>query len=158
MEEIAAAAGVARQTVYAHYPTRDALLAAAFAEVVAEVTAALSALDLRTGSAAAALDRWIDLSWDLIRRYPLLLHPGLAAPGDDHDDHLPITGPLMALVERGQRVGEFDPEQSAGWLVAATIGLGHAAAQEAAAGRMSLAEAGAAFGGSVRRLVRPVSG
>jgi hypothetical protein len=49
-------------------------------------------------------------------------------------------------------VGEFDPAPAADWLVAATIGLGHAAGQEASAGRMSVTAAGAAFRDSVLRI------
>jgi hypothetical protein len=44
------------------------------------------------------------------------------------------------------------------WYLAAIVGLGHAAGQEVIAGRMTAAEAGAAFRGSVLRVCRAEGG
>jgi AcrR family transcriptional regulator len=155
VEEIAAAAGVTRQTVYAHYPSRKALLAAVVDRVTAEVAAALGETDVDSGSAAEALERWVQRSWQLVHRYPVLLTPAIAAAapdGDEYARHLPILDPLLRLVRRGRRTGEFDTTYPIGWYAAAIIGLGHAAGQEAAAGRMSMARAGRAFADAARRL------
>jgi hypothetical protein len=65
---------------------------------------------------------------------------------------MPIIDSLLRLVRRGQRTGEFDTAHPTGWYVAAIIGLGHAAGQEAATGRMSMAKAGRAFADAARRL------
>src|SRR6266542_155221 len=69
MDDIAAAAGVARQTVYAHFRSRQALLDAVVERVTAKVTAVLDTLDLDRGSAADALRRWLDTAWGLLERY-----------------------------------------------------------------------------------------
>ncbi|RKR86825.1 TetR family transcriptional regulator [Micromonospora pisi] len=154
MEEIAAEAGVARQTVYAHFASRDALLRAIVDRITAEVVAALDAVDLETGSAADALGRWADASWTLLYRYPILLTPAMASanPQEDHERHLPITDRLDSLVRRGQRSGEFHRDTPAAWLVAAIISLGHTAGQQVQAGLMSIRDAGTAFRESARRI------
>jgi AcrR family transcriptional regulator len=155
VEEIAAAARVTRQTVYAHYPSRKVLLAAVVDRITAEVAAALGEIDVDSGTAAEALQRWVQRSWLLVHRYPVLLTPAIAtaAPdGDEHARHLPIIDSLRRLVHRGRRTGEFDTAHPTGWYVAAIIGLGHAAGQEAAAGRMSMAKAGRAFADAASRL------
>src|SRR5262249_58251988 len=46
VEDIARAAGVSRQTVYAHFPTREALLDAVMERATAEVTAAFDTAGL----------------------------------------------------------------------------------------------------------------
>ena len=46
VEDIARAAGVSRQTVYAHFPSREALLDAVVERATAEVTAAFEAAAL----------------------------------------------------------------------------------------------------------------
>lgn len=155
MEEIARAAKVSRQTIYAHYPSRDALLQAVTRHVTAEVARELSSLDLDQGNAIDALGRWIDCSWALLKRYPILLTPAVAASTDDERKrHEPIIEGLLRLIERGRHHGEFDCAMPATWYIAATIGLGHAAGQEVTSGRMTPAQAGAAFRESVVRVCR----
>jgi AcrR family transcriptional regulator len=154
MDEIAAAAGVARQTVYAHFRSRQALLEAVVERITAEVVATLDAVDLDNGSAPTALRRWLDAAWGLLQRYPFLLSPAMPStpPEQELERHEPVTGRLVPLIGRGQRAGEFDRHLSPEWLIAATIALGHAAGQEVATGRMTMQAAGAAFTTAVTRV------
>lgn len=156
MDEIATAAGVSRQTIYAHYPSRDTLLLAVTRHVTAEVTRELGGLDLDRGSSVDALGRWIDASWALLKRYPVLLTSAVVTPhsDDERERHEPVMGGLLRLIERGRHRQEFDPAMPTAWYVAAIIGLGHAAGQEVIAGRMTPTEAGTAFRESVLRVCR----
>jgi AcrR family transcriptional regulator len=155
-EEIAKAAGVTRQTVYAHYPSRDALLRAVVDRVTVEVTEALDRVDVDGGPAGAALGRWLETCWALLGRYPVLLTSAVqrATSHDEYEVHAPIIGSLVRVLRRGQDTGEFDPHTPTSWLVSAVIALGHAAGQEAGAGRMDLAAAGRAFRDTVLRVCR----
>ncbi|MBX7266372.1 hypothetical protein KIF24_10280 [Micromonospora sp. Llam7] len=117
------------------------------------MTAAIDAVELDSGPAADALCRWVDVSWTLLYRYPILLTSAMSAatPRKEHERHLPITERLDSLIRRGQRTGEFDRDTTAAWLVAAIISLGHTAGQQVQAGRMNIRDAGTAFRESVRR-------
>jgi AcrR family transcriptional regulator len=153
MEEIATRADVTRQTVYAHFPSRDALLAAVIETAAAEYHAALDAGGLDTAPPADALARFLDIGWRLIRRYPLLLNPtATRIRPDSNDPHDLVPPRLERLIRRGQRTGDFDPSLHAAWLVAAVIGLQHAAAAEVADGRLTADEAAALCRESALRL------
>ena len=154
MDDIATAAGVARQTVYAHFGSRQELLDAVVERITGEAVAALDSIDLDEGSAALALRRWLDEAWALLERYPVLLSPAMpaAAPEQELARHGPLTGRLVPLIRRGQRAGEFDRRLSPEWLITAMIALGHAAGQEVAAGRMTTRQAGRAFATSILRV------
>ena len=156
MEEIAAAAGVARQTVYAHYTSREKLLAAILDQITAETIAVFDRLDLDGLPAPAALGGWVEASWRILERYPILLTEAVALPpGDEVDRHLPISGRLVELLERGRAAGQFDSTPPVTWQIAAIVALGHAAGQEVSAGRMAPAAAGEAFRSGVLRLCLP---
>ncbi|HEX6685438.1 MAG TPA: helix-turn-helix domain-containing protein [Candidatus Limnocylindrales bacterium] len=154
MDDIAVEAGVTRQTVYAHFRSRQAILDAVVERVTTEVVSVLDSINVDEGSAATALRRWLDAAWALMERYPVLLSPAMPVPPpqEEVERHEPVIGPLLALIRRGQRAGDFDRRFPADWLVAATIALGHAAGQEVAAGRMTSRKAGKAFAESVLRL------
>lgn len=147
MDDIAEAAGVTRQTVYAHFSSRDALLGAVVARVTEQVTAVIDAAELDQGSATDALVRFVDASWQTLERTPLLLRLPVVpvGPREELDRHEPITSRLATLIRRGQRAGEFDRDVTPEWLLAATIALGHAAGQQVSAGLMPVAVAGAAY-------------
>ena len=55
LEQVAAAAGVTRQTVYAHYPSRPLLVAAVIDRITAEALAALEAANVDSDTVAEAL-------------------------------------------------------------------------------------------------------
>ncbi|WP_236700431.1 TetR/AcrR family transcriptional regulator [Allosalinactinospora lopnorensis] len=154
MEEIAAAAGVSRQTLYAHFPSREALLDAVIDRLTAEVVATIDSDLPEAGSATEALLRFLDSGWQTFGRYVAVFQDAAAvASRADDDRHAPIRDRLRQLVRRGQDAGEFDPQLSPDWLLAAVIGLAHTAGSEVSVGRMTVAEATAAVRRTALRVV-----
>ena len=139
VEEIARLAGVTRQTVYAHYPSREALINTVMDRATDEAMAAVDAAQLDEGPAAAAMVRLLDASWQAFERYPFLFDASAVPRSADEDRrrHESILDRLERLIRRGQAAREFDPDLPLGWLVAATVALGHAAGTEVDAGRMT---------------------
>lgn len=155
MSEIAAAAGLTRQTVYAHYQSRDALLTAVAQRALAHTLAAIDAAEPEHGPPVEALDRLTAAWWSTVARHARVLD-ALAAgyPSHDavHDFHAPILERLERLIRRGQRTRHFDRRLTAGWLAAAFLALIHAAAEEVAGGRIDPAQAGRALERTIPRV------
>ncbi|MGZ0149412.1 TetR/AcrR family transcriptional regulator [Kribbella sp. WER1] len=153
LERIAEAAHVTRQTVYAHFPSRDALLNAVLDELTAETLRAIDDLDLDHGSAFGNALGLIDLAWRMFERHPLLLHvPQTSGPDARHD---PVTERLESLIRRGQREGEITRELPVHWLVSTLISLGHAAGDSVAAGRLTARTAYKTLHTTLTRILQP---
>jgi AcrR family transcriptional regulator len=154
MEEIATVAGVTRQTIYAHFPSRDALIAAILEIGVGEILAAMDTADLDARTPPDALSAFLDIGWKLLRRYyPLLL--------DSPDAHTlvvretpqdPVSARLEQIIRRGQRTGDFDRSLPSTWLTAAILGLGHTAAEQVDSRRLTTRRAAATLRESALRL------
>ena len=155
MAEIAAAAGVARQTVYAHYQAREALLAAVAERALSQALEAIDAAEPERGPPIEALDRLVAAWWETVARHARVLE-ALAAtyPSAEavHDFHSPILERIEGLVRRGQRARDFDHRLPTNWLVVAFLGLMHTAAEEVAAGRIDATDAGRALQRSILRV------
>jgi AcrR family transcriptional regulator len=142
---VAAAAGVSRVTVYAHFPTREALLEGVAARVVEQFAATLSEAELDRGPAPEALDRLIALAWARLDHYGALVD---AVTGDLSSAalaraHATLHTPLTELIERGQSEGTFRSDLPSGWLLSCYFALVHACGDQVRAG---LIEQGAAVG------------
>ncbi|MFF4619868.1 hypothetical protein [Nonomuraea jabiensis] len=102
---------LSRQTVYAHFLSRDALIAALVEAAAAEYSALLDAAGLETAPPADALARFLDAGWEFLRRYPLLLDPTTTSVHrpESNDPHDVVPARLERLIRRGQDTGDFDP-------------------------------------------------
>ncbi|WP_229375448.1 TetR/AcrR family transcriptional regulator [Streptomyces spirodelae] len=156
VEAIAAAAGVTRQTVYAHFPSREQLLTAVLDRLTERTVAAMAAADPDSGPPAEALLRVLDAAEQTAGAYPALvrlLGTLPMSPPDDAERHAPVTALLERVVRRGQASGAFDDRLPTDWLVTATIALAHAASEQAEGGRLSRRQARDVLRTSVLRLL-----
>jgi len=130
MGEIAARAGVGRATLYRHYATREALIAA----LQDRVRGAFRRLQLELVASTEpdALERFVaDLlvlreGWSVIR-------PGARPEARMRE----VWHPVLEWVEREQRAGTIDPDLPADWVLALLRATLRAAALELDAGALT---------------------
>ncbi len=138
LEQVAARAGVSRATVYHHFASRDALLDALTEQSVGEVAAALEAARPDEDSATAALERMLRAAWQVIGRYRglVIVNPQRLERSELRARLQPALAPVRAVLDRGQRSGEFDPELPVEWLIGVLTDIIHAASRHVTAGAM----------------------
>jgi TetR/AcrR family transcriptional repressor of mexCD-oprJ operon len=139
---IAAAAGVGRITLYGHFKTRAELVDAVVARTITHADAILAATDTG-GDPADALARLVAASWQIVHRFRnILLAARRELPAERiRGVHDPILRRTQSLIERGQASGTFRTDLPKQWLITTAFSLMHAAAEDAAAGRLTAGEA-----------------
>ncbi|MHA7986827.1 TetR/AcrR family transcriptional regulator [Rathayibacter sp. CAU 1779] len=142
MSAIAQTAGVGRVTLYAHFESRPALVAALFAQTVEESDASLESLPLG-GDPAAALDVLTRSSWRIVARFHAVLGTARDELGEDavRVQMERALGRVRAVIERGQASGAFRADQSAEWLTFCYLAIVHGASDEIRNGRLTDADA-----------------
>jgi TetR/AcrR family transcriptional regulator, mexCD-oprJ operon repressor len=151
---VAALAGVSRVTVYAHFPTWQALLEAAVQRAVGRVMAALESAHPDRGPPAQALDRMLAAAWQHLARYQAMAQAvsELLSPEAVAHTHQAAHQAIAALLERGMADGSFRTDLPAAWLATACIALIHACSDSVRAGTLSHSDAGRILRTSVRDL------
>jgi AcrR family transcriptional regulator len=151
---VAAQAGVSRVTVYAHFPTWEALLEAAVERAVRRTMTALEATDPTTGPPVQALERMLAAAWQHLARYGAMAQAVAEqlSPDTLTRTHQAAHQTVGALLDRGRADGSFRTDLPAAWLVTACIALIHACAQEVRAGRIGERDAAPILTATVRDL------
>jgi AcrR family transcriptional regulator len=138
MADIALRAGVVRATIYVHFPTREALIAAVTDRAIAESTDALKAVKLEEGEPDDALVRALTASWRTLARYhPLVQINTRLAPEELHALHQPVLRLIRPLLKRGQEAGLFNRELPVDWMLVVILELIHAASRSVSTGALT---------------------
>jgi len=143
MAEIARRAGVARATVYVHFPTREALLHAVTHRAIVEVAEVIAAAEPHRGDPADALARVVAASWRRLGRYHALVAINTQQQGhaELRERHSSVLAAVEPLIERGQADGTFRADVPAAWHLGMLMAVIHAASGEVGAARVSDAQA-----------------
>lgn len=142
VSEIAQEAGVGRVTLYGHFSSREALVEAALARVLAAGESVLASLDL-TGDPRESLRTLIESSWLLTARSSAVLEAAQATlpPGRIQELHAKPLQRVEALIRRGQSEGVFRTDLPSSWLTGALHHLMKGAAVDVLKGRLDEEEA-----------------
>jgi AcrR family transcriptional regulator len=159
MSEVARVAGVGRVTVYAHFPSRDALLDAVLDHGVAEADEAIAAAQLDGVQPDEALLRLARSAWQVLDRYRGVRTVATRLVDAEHirTRHDPILARVRELISRGQDEGVIRTDLPAGWLVTTFYSLLHAAADDTTAGRLSTRDAPDLLHATLQSLLAPGS-
>ncbi|WP_433545592.1 TetR/AcrR family transcriptional regulator [Streptomyces sp. CA-294286] len=109
MDQIARAAGVVRRTVYGHFPSREALIAALTDGAAEAVIAAHTAARAGVDDPAEALARAMLAVWRIADRYRLLVAMAQRSVTMEGIKQrlTPVREDCVALLRRGQEEGVF---------------------------------------------------
>lgn len=151
---VAVRAGVSRVTVYAHFPTWEALLEAAVERTVLRTMAALEAASPSDGPPVEALERVLAGGWQHLARYQAMAQAvsELLSPEAVTRTHQAAHRTIAGLLARGQDDGSFRTDLPTDWLVHASIALIHACNDGVRAGRIDPGDALRILTTSVRDL------
>jgi AcrR family transcriptional regulator len=126
LREIAREAGVGIATLYRHFPTREALVAAVYADQVSRLTEGAQEL-LTALTPVEALRRWMDLFGDWIATKEGMLSTLLAMIESDEIAHAQTHADLIAAIEdmlrAGRATGELRSDVTAEDVAAHVIGI-----------------------------------
>ena len=135
---VAKHSGVSRVTVYAHFPTSEALLEAAVERAVGQTMSALRPANLDEGAPVEALERLLAAAWRHLALYSAMAQAVAEqmTPETVARTHQAAYHTLGALLERGRAAGSFRSDLPVSWLVTTCIALIHACAAEVREGRI----------------------
>jgi TetR/AcrR family transcriptional repressor of mexCD-oprJ operon len=151
---VAKHSGVSRVTVYAHFPTSEALLEAAVERAVGQTMSALHAVNLDEGPPVEALERLLAAAWRHLARYSAMAQAVAAqlSPEAVSRTHQAAQHTLGALLERGRADGSFRSDLPVSWLVTTCSAVVHACAAEVREGRIEERDAARILTTTVRDL------
>jgi AcrR family transcriptional regulator len=138
LNDIAAAAGVGRVTLYGHFENRAGLVAQVVDRAMAASDAELESVDL-SGDAHEALGRLLEASWHVTHRYGgLVIAAQAALPDRDlREAHDRPVQRVLRLLRRGRREGSVRSDMPLGWQVTTIQGVIHAASGAVHRGELS---------------------
>jgi AcrR family transcriptional regulator len=144
LTEVAAATGVSRTTLYARFPTRQALLVGLAQAAMDLVEKAYLDADLDNADVTGSLTRVVELLVPLGERVEFLLRERSL---DDEPElvarYAVLDRPLVEFVSRAQQVGELRADLPAWWIVLSLAGSVYAAWEAIADGRLAPRDASA---------------
>jgi TetR/AcrR family transcriptional regulator, mexCD-oprJ operon repressor len=120
MADVAAAAGMARATVYRYFPNREALFEALGRLAVEEAGERLEAGRLQDVPVVEAFGRAVR-ALVAVGDYVVVVSRETARPQAQFEQR--VAAPLRMLIERGQSLGEVRDDLPASWLMESLIGI-----------------------------------
>lgn len=135
LDRISQAAGVARRTLYGHFPSRHALIADLTQEAGDELRQAFARARLADADPVEAMTRMVLAAWTVGDHYRVLIALGRRHLGEDEIRTIlaPARAEAVATLRRGQREGVFADHLPAPVLAPALEALMLALAEENAA-------------------------
>ena len=121
MADVAAAAGMARATVYRYFPNREALLEELARLAVEETGERLSAGRLQEVAVPDAFERAVRALVAVGDSFVVVSRE--SARPDPEEFERRVASPLRGLVERAQSLGEMRDDLPASWLMESLIGI-----------------------------------
>ncbi|MFE0382544.1 TetR/AcrR family transcriptional regulator [Streptomyces bungoensis] len=135
LDSISQAAGIARRTLYGHFPSRRALIADLTQEAGGELRQAFAGARTADADPVEAVTRMVLAAWTVGDHYRMLITLGRRHPGEDEirTTLAPARAEAVATLRRGQREGVFADHLPAPVLARALEALMLALAEENAA-------------------------